>query len=619
LAGKTDRTPTRPPGDLNLAIAKLSFEELAIAGMEPIVRGILRQWKYDDDEEPEEIKNLPVRVYKAVGQHLNQRLAVLDLPAAAQECMGDQQMTMTPSEYLAEQQLTKKGKAAKRKLMRYLKPQWDEEECIRAGFWLFDAVMKSGPFAHDEDGFPCIAPEYQSLFTELVEDLTWRSPVFLPFEQVPPPWEGFDNRYSGRLAATFVRKPGKETRDVFEEAFERRGAFTDVHVAGVSKLGEVALRIDQQMVNLVEAFAVDAISKSQLDIDKWLASDNKNIVRRGRKARKQRRSNIQNVAADVAAARFFKSKELYLGYNCDDRGRVYALSHLNYMRQDYVRSLFRFAKGELLGPDGLAWLEINCANAEGSMDKAPWSERQAWAHRKRKEIEEIAADPKGTFHLWRKAENPFQYVAACIELAAAWKTPETFETTLPIASDGSNNGLQHLAMIMRDEETAEETNLIGDVKKVVWDDKNARAVELTGTLPPRDKYRKIIKRVRTALENSTDELAQWWIVRLDHLKPEDARKMLKRPAMAYAYGITNRTMASSIEEYYEDARPDDNELTWKHCLFLANVLRQACKDELPKPTAALECIKAIVRVCKCGYATSAANSLRGYRRAVFPL
>jgi hypothetical protein len=202
LACKTARKPTRPPGDLGVAIKRLSNEELAVAGIEPVIAGILREWKYRDDENPEEV-DLPVRIYSETGRHLNRRLAALDLPLP------------DDARYLAQKQITKKGKARKRRALLYLKPQWDDEECIRAGFWLFDAVMKSGLFAHDEDGFPCIAPEFQPRFAEIIEELTWRSPVFLPFEQMPPPWTGFDNKFGGRLAATFVRKADKAARADF--------------------------------------------------------------------------------------------------------------------------------------------------------------------------------------------------------------------------------------------------------------------------------------------------------------------------------------------------------------------------------------------------------------------
>jgi DNA-directed RNA polymerase len=67
-----------------------------------------------------------------------------------------------------------------------------------------------------------------------------------------------------------------------------------------------------------------------------------------------------------------------------------------------------------LTPGGLQALEIHCANCHGATDKKPFTERMAWVEEKRHDIQKIASDPFGTFKMWREADNPFAYVAACI-------------------------------------------------------------------------------------------------------------------------------------------------------------------------------------------------------------
>jgi DNA-directed RNA polymerase len=146
---------------------------------------------------------------------------------------------------------------------------------------------------------------------------------------------------------------------------------------------------------------------------------------------------------------WIEDQVFYLTYNCDKRGRVFAIPHLHYQREDHVRGLFRFANGLPLGRDGIEWLEIHCANCEGSTHKDAWSERKKWARVNRRDIERIADDPKNNFPLWRDADKPFAYVAACRELSEAWQNPTLFETHLPIGWDGSANGLQHLAQPKR--------------------------------------------------------------------------------------------------------------------------------------------------------------------------
>jgi len=53
---------------------------------------------------------------------------------------------------------------------------------------------------------------------------------------------------------------------------------------------------------------------------------------------------------------------------------------------------------------------------------------------------------------WKKSANPWQTLAACMELAAAVRSPDpaSYVTHLPIHQDGSCNGLQHYAAMGRD-------------------------------------------------------------------------------------------------------------------------------------------------------------------------
>ena len=94
--------------------------------------------------------------------------------------------------------------------------------------------------------------------------------------------------------------------------------------------------------------------------------------------------------------------------------------------------MFRFASGKPLGDQGIHWLEVHAANCGGG--KGVWKERVAWVHQHRQKIEAIAADPYGTFDLWQDAGDPLCFVGACIELVAAWSSPESFTTICQLAS-----------------------------------------------------------------------------------------------------------------------------------------------------------------------------------------
>jgi DNA-directed RNA polymerase len=103
--------------------------------------------------------------------------------------------------------------------------------------------------------------------------------------------------------------------------------------------------------------------------------------------------------------------------NLDFRGRVNAMTSFNFQREDRVRALFNFAKGEPIGEDGLWWLKVHVANcaAFDKIDKKPLEDRVAWVDKNLKMLRHVATNPMGVTELtqWTKAENPFLFLAAC--------------------------------------------------------------------------------------------------------------------------------------------------------------------------------------------------------------
>ena len=265
---------------------------------------------------------------------------------------------------------------------------------------------------------------------------------------------------------------------------------------------------------------------------------------------KKRENNRRLAINDIAEARALGCKPFWLTYNCDWRGRVYGIPHFNYMRQDHVRAMFRFENGMALGKDSLRWLEINCANCAGQ-DKERFKDRRKWVSDNRKEIEAVAADPFTAAKLWHDKDEPFRYVAACRELAAAWRKPGTFVTHLPIPFDGSCNGLQHLSLLSRDKESGARVNLAACDK-------------------PRDIYTDIAVRVRELIErDETAGAADWQdaFKRMDDKKIK-IRKLIKQPAMTYAYGATDYRWGKQLKKKYEkDIFPGANHVP--NCFYLA--------------------------------------------------
>jgi len=85
-----------------------------------------------------------------------------------------------------------------------------------------------------------------------------------------------------------------------------------------------------------------------------------------------------------------------------------------------------------------------------------------------------------TYTNWMKADKPFSFLAACMEfdLLSDWHgnsyATEDFPSCLPVYIDGSNNGVQHLVAMSKDDEVAPLVNLVpqdlpGDVYMFIAD------------------------------------------------------------------------------------------------------------------------------------------------------
>jgi DNA-directed RNA polymerase len=515
FAGKLDEQPAKPPKFMRPLIKKLNDPHfLALAALAPLLDGIFRGW---DRENP----SAGGLLKKAVGTLLSRRL----------------------------------------RSSKIIPKPFSGEERVRAGDWLLDQVLRREFFSFEDKIYPCISEKYKPHVEELREWLIAANPVFAPMLKPPPPWTGSRKTYADGFEAKFADDWRPETERRIKAAF-LNGDFE--HARGVNRLAQVPLKIvDPVMVDLVEQFGPDVMGNDG----------------------KQREADKVTVDADVADARWcLNHGTFWLDYNCDWRGRVYPLQHLNFERGDHVRAMFRFAHGLPINGNTY-WLEINVANCHGETDKLARVKRFEWVKDHRDDIRRIASDPFGTFDKgvldnrgWRSAEKPFQFVAACREITAAWDNPKNFVTHLPIGFDGSANGLQHLTLLIEDRETARKVNLLKD------DDDDT----------PKDVYPAVINRAIALIEDDDCDHAKLWRERLERLTPKQRRKLLKTPAMTFNYSVTEKGAARQIEDAWAEinqrpkpkARWHNGKLKRgpppKRFRYLAQKLLEACALELPR-------------------------------------
>jgi hypothetical protein len=389
--------PPLPPDELNDRLGRVPdpYPAVALAILAPLLDAMARGWEGFDD--PYSWRML---LAKQMGRTLCDWLVLKEAEAS-----GDQ--PLIPGR--------RRGPKSKR---HHLHTDWSSSECVEAGDWMLEVATKLDCFSEDDQGRICIAPEWQDRIDQICDDLVYRHPVMLPHTSPPKPWSGWWANYTDRLRAPFVRDWRPETRGAIEATFAATkplGPFADqlsyslpfAHADGINALKRVPLRINQSLLPLVDKFAVELMGHDG----------------------KQQKADRRTVKADLRHARWVGNQAIYLDYSCDKRGRIYGVQQLNYAREDHVRSMFEFNRGEPLGDEGLSWLEIHAANCgPGGVDKKPWADRLRWAKENTDLIEHIATDPQNNFDHWRKADKPFAFVAACRELVAARRDPVGFKT-----------------------------------------------------------------------------------------------------------------------------------------------------------------------------------------------
>ena len=190
------------------------------------------------------------------------------------------------------------------------------------------------------------------------------------------------------------------------------------------------------------------------------------------KAWKQEAAAIYEKNITTLSRRFQFAKTLWLGEKFKDeaaiyfpmqldfRGRCYAVpSFLNPQGADPAKGLLLFQEGKHLATEeAVKWLAIHGANTWGN-DKVSLDDRYTWVKEQEANILAIADNPYDN-RMWYDADKPWQFLAFCFEWAEYKKTGPAFVSHLPVAMDGTCNGLQIFSLMLRDPVGGMATNLL---------------------------------------------------------------------------------------------------------------------------------------------------------------
>ena len=161
-----------------------------------------------------------------------------------------------------------------------------------------------------------------------------------------------------------------------------------------------------------------------------------------------------------AVARFKDRDKFYIPWSFDYRGRAYPIpAFLTPQDTDFGKSLLMFADGSYMTPEAEEWLAFQVATTYG-LDKAPMAERLEWVKNNTHLISCVASDPILYIHEWEAADEPWQFLAACDEYYHCVLKCDRHFTRAMIATDATCSGLQILAGLARDKNTAKLVNVL---------------------------------------------------------------------------------------------------------------------------------------------------------------
>lgn len=224
-------------------------------------------------------------------------------------------------------------------------------------------------------------------------------------------------------------------------------------------------------------------------------------------------------------------------WTVDFRGRLYpATVALSPQGADIDKSLLLFYKGKTLGSRGERWLAIHGANVYGN-DKVSLDDRYKWVLDNEEFILNVAEYPIDTVQDWGIADKPYQFLAFCFEWANYRREGQGYKSRLPIAVDGSCNGIQNYSAMLRDPVGAKATNL-------------------TDSELPADIYGEVAKVLEGKLlgivERGEDDngYATMW------LSHGINRKLTKRQVMTLPYGSTMFSCKDYTYQYAKEYATD---------------------------------------------------------------
>ena len=476
---------------------------------------------------------------------------------------------------------------------------WNKQDKLHLGMKLIEIFISATGAAEisiqrQRKGTPSFLQATNETLNWIEEEIE-RKQVLAPFNLpmiVPPrPWTcPFDGGY---YSPTIRRKLIKTTNNNYLEEMKNLAETTPEVYKALNTLQEVPWKINSQVLKVMDemwelGWSVGKMpSRDFIPLPPKPADIKENSVARkdwSRQASKihaenhrQNSKKIHQAKLLYIANKFVEEDEIYFPYQLDFRGRVYATPNfLNPQGCDLSKSLLLFAHGKKITSDrGMNWLAIHGANVFGE-DKLSFEGRIKWVQENEDKIFKTADDPFSVVDWWSKCDKPWQFLAFCFEWKSIKDDPN-YESTLPVAQDGSCNGIQIFSSLLRDH--------VG-----------GKAVNLIPSDTPEDIYKEVADVVIEKLKNSSDLMAKQW------LEFGISRKATKRPVMVLPYGGTRYSCRDFTEDYIKDmvelghVEPWKEDDRFKMTIYLSNIIWASIGEVVIAARSAMGWLQEVAKV-----------------------
>ncbi|NXH17218.1 RPOM protein, partial [Bucco capensis] len=341
----------------------------------------------------------------------------------------------------------------------------------------------------------------------------------------------------------------------------------------LNQLGNCAWKINQPVLDIIISIFNDK-GNEKLDIPPPLSEAPRPPVPLGSlsslsKAQKhelllcrKRAAEMHSLRMDslykLSIASFLRDKVFWFPHNMDFRGRTYPCPpYFNHLGNDVTRAILLFAEGKPLGPKGLDWLKIHLVNLTGLKKNNSLQDRLDYANGILEEILDSADQPLTGRKWWMNADEPWQALACCMEIARASRSPDpaSYISHFPVHQDGSCNGLQHYAALGRD--------LIGAI-----------SVNLMPCSVPQDVYSVVAQQVEELRQRDAARGVR--IAQL--LQGFVTRKVVKQTVMTVVYGVTRYGGRLQMEKRLRETECFPEEYLWEASHYLVKQVFSGIKE-----------------------------------------